>query len=113
MSEIRPEDGRRAFGADAANYDSARPEYRARIYEVLQNRCGLRPGTQTFEIGPGTGLATRRLLEAGASPLTVVEPDARLVAKLKQRSPEVTIVNAAFEDADLTPAMFDLGCAAT
>jgi SAM-dependent methyltransferase len=112
MSEIPMEGGRRAFGADAANYDSARPEYPARVFEVLRERCGLKPGTRTFEIGPGTGLATRRLIEAGASPLVAIEPDARLAAKLAERTPDVEIVNAAFEDASLE-GPFDLGTAAT
>jgi SAM-dependent methyltransferase len=110
--ELTAEDGRRAFGADAANYDSARPEYPAEVYAVLRERCGLRPGTRAFEIGPGTGLATRRLAEAGAT-VTAVEPDARLAAKLGERSPAVTIVNATFEDAVLDDGAFDLGCAAT
>ncbi|HEX2594524.1 MAG TPA: class I SAM-dependent methyltransferase [Rhizomicrobium sp.] len=111
--ELRAEDGRSAFGADAANYDSARPEYPAEVYAVLLARCGLGAGTRTFEVGPGTGLATRRLLEAGASPLVAVEPDARLAAKLSERAPAATVLNAAFEDAVLEDGAFDLGCAAT
>jgi hypothetical protein len=35
MRTITTEDGRSAFGADAANYDSARPEYPARIKRAL------------------------------------------------------------------------------
>lgn len=113
MPELTIEDGRRAFGADASNYDSARPEYPARVYALLRERCGLRPGVRTFEVGPGTGLATRRLIEAGASPLFAVEPDARLVAKLAEKTPGATIVNTTFEDAALATGTFDLGCAAT
>jgi len=117
MSETTPralttEDGRRAFGGDAANYDSARPEYPVEVYALLRERCGLGVGVRTFEVGPGTGLATRRLLEAGAE-IVAIEPDARLAAKLKERSPSVTIVNAAFEDAVLDEGAFDLGCSAT
>lgn len=113
MRDLTTEDGRSAFGADAANYDTARPEYPAEVYALLRERCGLKPGTRTFEIGPGTGLATRRLIENGASPLVAIEPDARLIAKLKERTPEITVVNALFEEAVLEAGTFDLGCSAT
>lgn len=114
MRTITAEDGRSAFGADAANYDSARPEYPARIYEILRERCGLGKGTRAFEIGPGTGLATRRLLEAGAS-VTAIEPDPRLAAKLRTCAgdPPLHIVNATFEAAELPQGAFDLGASAT
>jgi SAM-dependent methyltransferase len=114
MREISIEDGRSAFGADAANYDSARPEYPAQVYATLRARCGLKAGTHAFEIGPGTGLATRRLLEAGAA-VTAIEPDARLVAKLRENAgdPPLRIINATFEAAELAAGMFDLGVSAT
>lgn len=114
MRTISAEDGRSAFGADAANYDSARPEYPARIYEILGDRCGLRRDTRAFEIGPGTGLATRHLLKAGAS-VTAIEPDERLCAKLRECAdePPLHIVNATFEAAELPTSAFDLGVSAT
>jgi len=107
-------EGRRAFGHDAANYDSARPEYPARVFEVLRERCGLGPSTRAFEIGPGTGLATRPLLAAGAT-LTAIEPDARLAEVLRRRSPDqrLTVLTVPFEEAALSEGGFDLGCSAT
>lgn len=114
MRTITTEDGRSAFGADAANYDSARPEYPSRIYEILCTRCGLAPGARVFEIGPGTGLATRPLLKAGAS-VTAIEPDERLAAKLRECAgdPPLRIINATFEAAELAAGAFDLGASAT
>jgi SAM-dependent methyltransferase len=114
MRMITTEDGRSAFGADAANYDSARPEYPARIYEILRGRCGLGPSARVFEIGPGTGLATRPLLKVGAS-VTAIEPDERLAAKLRECAgdPPLHIINATFEAADLAAGTFDLGASAT
>jgi SAM-dependent methyltransferase len=108
-------EGRRAFGLDAANYDTARPQYPDRVFALLRQRCGLRAGTRTFEVGPGTGLATRPLLAAGASPLVAVEPDERLAAVLRDRTPDerLHIVNATFEDAELSGDAFDLGTSAT
>ena len=108
-------EGRRAFGSDALNYDNARPEYPARVFELLRERCGLGPGTRAFEIGPGTGLATRPLIAAGASPLVAIEPDERLAAVLRQRTPgpKLEIIVQPFEEADLGAGGFDLGVSAT
>jgi SAM-dependent methyltransferase len=105
--------GRRAFGSDAANYDAARPGYPDWVFEELAAR-GLVPGAAAFEIGPGTGTATRMLLQAAAS-VTAVEPDARLASFLRQRSPEpdLDVRVGTFEDADLPEGAFDLGLAAT
>ena len=108
-------EGRRAFGVDAANYDSARPQYPDLVYALLRDRCGLGPGTRTFEIGPGTGLATRVMLEMGASPLVGIEPDERMAAVLRDRTSDerLQVVTSPFEDADLPAGAFDLGTSAT
>jgi hypothetical protein len=59
--------GRQAFGSDPRGYHAARPAYPAWVFEVLCQGCGLAPNAATFEVGPGTGIATRRLLELGGS----------------------------------------------
>ena len=107
--------GRQAFGEDPANYDVARPDYPDWVFDELRERCGLGPGCATFEVGAGTGKATRPLLAAGADPLVAIEPDARLAAFLRSSiaSPALQVVNATFEDADPPRADFDLGLAAT
>lgn len=105
--------GRRAFGADPANYHGARPDYPDWVWRTLQSRCGLGAGTATFEIGAGTGKATRRLLELGAGPLVAVEPDARLADFLRTANPTLTVLVSAFEDAALDEGTFDLGVCAT
>ena len=108
-------EGRRAFGSDAVNYDNARPPYPARVFELLRERCGLGPGTRTFEIGAGTGTATRPLLAAGAAPLVAIEPDERLAAVLRDRTPDarLEIITQPFEDTALPEGSFDLGASAT
>jgi SAM-dependent methyltransferase len=115
MQRLGIEEGRRAFGADAANYDSARPAYPERVFDVLRERCGSLAGCDAFEIGAGTGLATRSLLRLGVARLVAIEPDDRLAAYLRQRSPDAAlrIVGAPFEDAELPRGAFDLGAAAT
>ena len=111
---IDKHEGRRLFGADPAAYDGARPGHADRVYEVLVERCGLRPGTSVLEIGPGTGQATRRLLALGADPLVAVEPDpvlAEYLASVTDGRPDTRLV--ALEDAELPAASFDLAVAAS
>jgi SAM-dependent methyltransferase len=107
--------GRQAFGEDPANYDAARPDYPDWVFDELRERCGLGPGCATFEVGAGTGKATRPLLAAGADPLFAIEPDARLAAFLRSSiaTPALHVVNATFEAADLPRGDLDLGLAAT
>ena len=115
MSRIPITAGRGAFGHDPAAYAAARPDYPDALYARLAERCGLKPETAVFEIGAGTGLATRRLLAMGASPLRAIEPDPRLADYLRRTiaSDALIIDEAAFEDAVLAPGGFDLGVAAT
>jgi len=107
----------RAFGRDPEPYDRARLAYPERVYEILTTRCGLRPGAVVFEIGPGTGIATRELLRRGANPITLIEPDRRLarylVDSLGSRVGRVKLSIGPFEHVALAPGGFDLGVAAT
>ena len=117
MAEMDRAAGRRAFGSDPAAYDRARPDYPPRVYEILRDRCGLRPGVRTFEVGAGTGTATRHLLRQGAAPLVAVEPDERsaefLTTTLARTAAALEVRVAAFEDVRLPCGWFDLGVAAT
>jgi SAM-dependent methyltransferase len=106
--------GRSVFGRDAAAYERARPGHPDRVYDVLRERCGLRPGARVLEVGPGTGQATRRLLELGADPLVAVEPDpglAEYLPSVTERRPQV--LRSILEEAPLAPASFDLAVAAS
>lgn len=105
------ETARHTYGEDAAAYEAGRPPYPERVYQILRERCGLRPGARVVEIGPGTGQVTRHLVDAGAD-VTAVEPDAGFAAHLTATLPGVTVVPATFEDADLTGGV-DLVVAAT
>ena len=107
--------GRRAFGSDPASYQAVRPQYPDWVFTTLVERCGLGDGKTVFEIGPGTGTATRRLLELGARPLIAIEPDPRLAAYLRgsQRDAALDVVVSTFEEAVLDESGFDLGVCAT
>jgi SAM-dependent methyltransferase len=115
MAQIPITAGRRFFGDDPDAYAAARPDYPEALYQRLVERCGLRPGAAVFEIGPGTGIATRRLLALGASPLVAIEPDDRLAAHLRATSADLRlrIDETSFEETILAPEAFDLGFAAT
>ena len=110
-------DYRRLFGGDPGGYDRARPDYPERVYEILTTQCGLKPRTATLEIGPGTGLATRRLLALGADPLVAVEPDERLAGYLSEQlraaGHTVDVRVGAFEEELLDDTAFDLVASAT
>jgi SAM-dependent methyltransferase len=102
------------FSSDVAAYDTGRPGYPDRVYELLQEVCGLGPSSAVLEIGPGTGQATGRLLDCGATIMAVElgeELAARLQAKFEGRN--LSIAVGAFEEVDLARASFDLIAAAT
>ncbi len=114
MDRIARSEGRRLFGSDPAAYDSARPGHAERVYEVLVERCGLRPGSKVLEIGPGTGQATRRLLDLGADPLVAIEPDPALADYLRGAvGNRIEVRIAALEAAELEANEFDLAIAAS
>ena len=113
-SQLHREEGRRLFGLDPAGYRAGRPDYPDVIYETLVERCGLGPTTRALEIGPGTGLATQRLLRDGAH-VTAIEPDPGMASYLRDAaaSPNLDVVISSFEEADIPLASFDLAVAAT
>jgi SAM-dependent methyltransferase len=85
------------------------------VYDALIARCGLRRNVAVFEIGAGTGTATRRLLELGADPMVAIEPDQRLANFLSANNPDkaLSVMVSSFEDAVLEKEAFDLGVSAT
>lgn len=105
------------FGRDPSTYDRYRLDYPSRVFDVLTKRCGLGPETAAFEIGPGTGIATRALLAHGVRSVTLVERDPRmarfLASRLRRYSRRVVILPSSFEGSRLPSASFDLGLAAS
>ena len=106
-------EGRRLYGGDPRAYSAGRPDYPNDVYEVLLS-AGLGPGCRVLEIGPGTGLVTRHLLDAGAN-VTAVEANEDMAAHLRDECSgrPLMIVKAPFEEANLEPSAFDLAVAAT
>ena len=102
------------FSSDVAAYDTGRPGYPDRVYELLQGVCGLGAKSQVLEIGPGTGQATGRLLDLGAT-VTAVELGPEMAAALEAKfgGRDLSVLVGAFEEAPLDPESFDLIVAAT
>jgi SAM-dependent methyltransferase len=107
-------EGRRLFGLDPAGYEAGRPDYPSFVYEHLTTTCGLARGTRVLEIGPGTGIVTRRLLALGAR-VVAVEPDPSLATYLRELliREDLTIIGTSFEESGIDGAAFDLAVAAT
>ena len=117
MNTIERTEGRRAFGSDPNGYHDTRPGYPEEVFDILQRRCGLTLGSRTLEIGAGTGLSTRRLLELGSSPLVAVEPDERLAhfltTSLGATDSALDVRVMPFEQVDLATDWFDLATSAS
>jgi SAM-dependent methyltransferase len=111
---LHRDEGRHLFGLDPYGYEAGRPDYPSFVYHNLRDKCGLAPGAQVLEVGPGTGIVTRHLLSAGAQ-VVAVEPDPSLATYLSgaHQSDDLEIIGATLETAELDHGRFDLAVAAT
>ncbi|MCD5349307.1 class I SAM-dependent methyltransferase [Kineosporia mesophila] len=100
------------FDAHAALYDRGRPPYPDQLWTCLGSHGWLSPGGRVVELGAGSGLATRRLLAAGAR-VTAVEPGPALAGLLRERCPDASIILGTAEETGLDESAFDLAVIAT
>ena len=99
------------FGIDAAGYDGARADYPDELFERLNAYArGLR-GRAVFEVGAGTGIASRALRDRQPARLALIEPDPVLARNLGAAGFETLC--APFEAANLAASSFDIGFAAS
>lgn len=106
--------GTTAFGADVTGYAAGRLDYPGEVFAILIERGGLAPGASVLEIGPGTGQATRELIDAGAARVVAVEPDPELSAHLREwYEARLDVENMPFGPAVPGDGSFDLIVAAT
>jgi len=101
----------RTFDEVAELYDRARPGYRPEVFDDLVALAGLRPGARVLESGPGTGQATRTLVERGFR-VTALEPGTELAGVLRRNLPQVDVVVSTFESWE-PDGEYDLVLAAT
>lgn len=56
----------RRFSDRVENYARYRPSYPVEVLDLLEAECGLRDGARVADVGSGTGILSRLLLECGA-----------------------------------------------
>lgn len=98
------------FTDRVASYVKARPGYPAEVIEVLQNNCGLTPGTVVADIGSGTGILARMLCEHAQSVYGVEPNDAMRAASLEFLGNQANFiaVKGAAENTTLAATSIDL-----
>jgi SAM-dependent methyltransferase len=108
-------DFRSTFDDVAELYDAIRPRYPEALFAVLVRRAGLQPTAELLEIAPGTGQATLPLARRGYR-ITAIELGANMARVASDRlkaHPNVAIIHAPFEEAELPAGAFDLVYVAT
>lgn len=96
-----------AFEDVVDDYDAGRPTYPESLLSALPPLAGAR----VLEIGAGTGLATRRLVTAGAD-VVATDIGARMLGRLHELLPDVTVAVARAEALPFAAGRFDGVCAA-
>ena len=71
--------GKAAFSTKVADYVASRPDYAPALLTTLRERCGLAAGAGIADVGAGTGILSRSLLERGYQ-VIAVEPNAAMRA---------------------------------
>ena len=81
------------------------------MFDRIDAYAGGLAGRAIFEVGPGTGIASRALRDRRPARLALIEPDRVLAANLSSAGFETLC--ASFEAADLAEGSFDTGVAAS
>lgn len=68
---------KQVFSSKVADYIASRPDYPAPLFEMLRTVSNLQAGSVVVDIGAGTGLLTRGLLQQGYC-VVAVEPNAAM-----------------------------------
>ena len=93
---------RRSFGTAAETYNRARPRYPA---AAIDWAVGDRP-CRALDLGAGTGILTRQLVDRGHT-VTAVEPNEQMLAALIAHSPGATALLGSAEQIPLADGSVD------
>ncbi|MEA4907559.1 MAG: class I SAM-dependent methyltransferase [Chloroflexi bacterium] len=107
-------DAKTRFTSRVENYVLYRPGYPPAVLETLQQVCGLAPEHVVADIGSGTGILSRLLLENG-NRVYGVEPNAAMRAESERQLlayPGFTSLDGSAEDTGLPADSIDLVTAA-
>ena len=99
MSRPSFESRKLSFGESADAYDAYRPSYPSGALDWLFSGA-LRPVLEVADVGAGTGILTRRLVERGLD-VVAVDPDDRMLERLGRTSTRVRLVRSSAEQIDL------------
>ena len=112
MNVGRPNDVRLSFNDAAEVYDRVRPSYPAVLFDALFQMLPSQP--EIVEVGPGTGQATKDLLDRGASVLAI-EIGPAMAAKLRSnlRSDRLSVGVGDFEAMEIVAGEADAVFSAT
>jgi SAM-dependent methyltransferase len=105
-----PQDPTQRFTDRVANYVRYRPSYPAAVIDTLQAEAGLPPGGVVADVGSGTGILTRLLLDAGHTVYAVEPNDAMRAAAERDLAsyPGFHSINGTAEATTLPTASVDL-----
>lgn len=98
------------FDTLAAYYDAGRTGYSNELYDTLAS-FGLSPRDRVLDVGCGTGLASRPLIE-NAFAVTGVDVSDPMLAKARERYPTATWIEGSAEALPFQPHTFDAAISA-
>lgn len=103
-----------SFDRIAQMYGDVRPAYPKQLFEDIRMNCKTHNLTNILEIGTGTGIATKLLLDFSL-PITTIEPGENLLDIAKRNldnEQQVTFIHSTFEEFEATKK-YDLIFSAT
>src|SRR5260370_3627962 len=103
-------DPKERFSDRVDDYVRYRPDYPRPFLELLQRECGLGRGRVVADVGSGTGMLTRLLVESGAQVIGV-EPNAAMRAAAERAlggEPRFRSVDGSAEATELPDGSVDL-----
>lgn len=94
------------FGATRTNYVAHRAAYPDAVYDRLAEHGIGRPGQDVLDIGAGTGLLSRPMLERGVR-VVALDVSLELLSAYSEATPTVALIRAGAEGLPLTNGSFD------